>query len=69
MNIPGFTGEISLNIRSNIRYCEAIKSVDGRIADYVVPAFSEGECRRLLKYCISQPDPRDYTCDTWLLFC
>ncbi len=69
MKIPGFTGEISLNIRSNIRHCEAIKSVDGRIADYVVPAYSAGECKRMLAECIDQPDPRHPTCDAWLLFC
>jgi hypothetical protein len=65
MNMPGFTAEISLNIR----HCEAIKSVDGRIADYVIPAQSAGDCRRMLEECISQPDPRHPACDFWLILC
>jgi hypothetical protein len=69
MNTPGFTAEVSLNVRSNISHREAINSVDGPIADYVVPASRAGACRRMLKECLSQPNPRHPACDFWIILC
>jgi hypothetical protein len=68
MNIPGFTGEASLNIPNKIRHDKSTKSVNAPLANYVVPAYSKG-CDRLLKICVSQLDPRHAACDYWLLNC
>jgi hypothetical protein len=68
MNIPGFTGEASLNIPNKIRHDKSTKSVNAPLANYVVPAYSK-RCNLLLKVCVNQPDPRHAACDYWLLNC
>jgi|HubBroStandDraft_5_1064220.scaffolds.fasta_scaffold188895_2 hypothetical protein len=68
MNLPGFTGEASLNIPIKIRHAKSTESVNVPLANYVVPAYSTA-CNRLLKICVNQLDPRHVACDHWLLNC
>jgi hypothetical protein len=66
--LPGFTAEKSL-VREGGDWMHRTALRPSTVAG-VEPAEGKGAfCRRMLKTCVSQPDPRSVWCDSFILYC
>jgi hypothetical protein len=65
--LPGFTAEIAVEFATTLSWCGKLSAASDKVENTVTP--SSRACKRLLKVCISGPDPRSYACDYWLLHC
>ena len=74
MNMPGFTGEMSLGLKNTdraylYRLANTAESSGVGSRGEIIPVLSAKRCRRLLKECVSGDDPRSFACDSWIILC
>lgn len=65
--LPGFTAEIAVEFATTLSWRGKLSAASDKVENTVIP--SSKYCKRLLKECISGPDPRSFACDSWLVLC
>jgi hypothetical protein len=70
MTLPGFTAGCAIETEMHFPWRNERSATSPDAADSVTPSESRREfCGRLLTECISGPNPRSISCDSWLFLC